>query len=337
VVCEIAESPTRAALALATFRGPHSATINSRRGCISLTADHQARNSIWTEKEMAREISSARPARSVVLSIAGFDPSSGAGVTADLKVFAAHGLFGMSCITALTVQSTMGVRAIEPVSRATVVATLQMLDEDVAFAGIKIGMLATADISEAVADFLDTLPGVPIVLDPVIRSSSGCELLDAAGIRVMREKLLRRVSWATPNLDELAILAGVKVDLRADVPGAAKRLQQIAQDGGNEGLNVLVTGGHLDRPDDYVLTSEGDAMWIPGQLVETKATHGTGCALSSALLCRIVAGDSGPSAASTAKEYVTTALRAAYPIGRGKGPMNHLFRLDEDRNSCEDG
>lgn len=294
-----------------------------------MTANDQVRNSTSQSQEKASGISSVRSARRVVLSIAGFDPSSGAGVTADLKVFAAHGFFGMACITALTVQSTMGVRAVEAVDSKTVAATLQTLAEDVAFAGIKIGMLATAEICTVVADFLDTHPEVPVVLDPVLRSSSGRELLEAQGIPVLRERLLQRVNWTTPNLDELAILTAKNVSGREGVPGAAENLMRFAGQLGNSNLNILVTGGHLDRPDDYLLTSAGESEWVPGQLVETRATHGTGCALSSALLCRVLAGDVDRAAARNAKEYVASALRRAYPIGHGKGPMNHLFALDD--------
>ena len=121
--------------------------------------------------------------RPILLTIAGFDPSSGAGVSADLKVFAAHGAYGMACITALTVQSTLGVRAVEPVAAATVAATLEMLAEDVNFSGIKLGMLANGEIAEVVNNFLESLQGVPVVLDPVLRSSSGRDLLDSDGIQ----------------------------------------------------------------------------------------------------------------------------------------------------------
>jgi hydroxymethylpyrimidine/phosphomethylpyrimidine kinase len=294
-----------------------------------MTSHDQARNSTSPNQQNASGNSGAEEQRRVLLSIAGFDPSSGAGVTADLKVFAAHGFYGMACVTALTVQSTLGVRAVEPVAGKTVAATLQTLAEDVAFAGIKIGMLATAEVCGVVGDFLDAHPQVPVVLDPVLRSSSGKDLLEAGGISILRERLLRRVNWITPNLDELAILTEREIAGREDLPGAAENLMRLARQLGNSGLNILATGGHLDRPDDYLLTSAGDSEWIPGQFVETKATHGTGCAFSSSLLCRIVAEDSAHSAARNAKDYVVAALRKAYPIGHGRGPMNHLFALDD--------
>jgi len=280
--------------------------------------------------EQNEAIGSSLRRRPVVLSIAGFDPSSGAGVTADLKVFAAFGFYGMSCITGLTVQSTLGVHAVEPIAASTVAASLQMLSEDVTFSGIKLGMLATAEICEVVADFLESVPDIPVVLDPVLRSSSGHELLEPAGVRVLVERLLPRVSWITPNLDELSILTGSAVAARDEVPAAAEKLRQIAGGLGNHRLSILVTGGHLDPPDDYLLTDFSEICWISGERVETEATHGTGCALSSALLCRTLAGDPAAEAASTSKGYVTAALRAAYPLGRGKGPMHHLFALEEN-------
>ena len=270
--------------------------------------------------------------RPILLTIGGFDPSGGAGVSADLKVFAAHGAYGMACITALTVQSTQGVRAVEPVSAGTVAATLEMLAEDVTFSGIKLGMLANGEIVEVINNFLDSRASVPVVLDPVLRSSSGRDLLDSGGIRILGDRLLARVDWITPNLDELAELTNLPVAGAEEVPVAARELRQRARDLGNDRLNIVVTGGHLYPPDDYLLTSDDEGTWISGDRVDTNATHGTGCAFSSALLCWLAVGDSPQVSASRAKDYVTAALRAAYPIGRGKGPMNHLYRLaNEDR------
>jgi hydroxymethylpyrimidine/phosphomethylpyrimidine kinase len=268
--------------------------------------------------------------RPILLTIAGFDPSAGAGVSADLKVFAAHGAYGMACITALTIQSTLGVGAVEPVAGAIVAATLEMLAEDVTFSGIKLGMLANGEIAEVVNNFLKSFPGTPVVLDPVLRSSSGLDLLDSDGVQVLRQQLLARVDWITPNLDELAELTGASVAGAEEFPIAAKKLRRQARELGNERLNIVVTGGHLDPPNDYVLTSDGKSCWVPGRHVETTATHGTGCAYSSALLCRLVAGESPRVAASRAKSYVAGALLAAYPVGRGKGPMNHLYEFESE-------
>jgi hydroxymethylpyrimidine/phosphomethylpyrimidine kinase len=262
----------------------------------------------------------------IALTIAGFDPSSGAGVTADLMVFAAHGHFGTSAITSLTVQSTTGVRDSQPVAAETVRATLDCLHQDLAPSGIKIGMLATAEIVAVVADYLETLrqesPRVPVVVDPVMRSSSGRELLSVDGRGLLLERLLPRADWVTPNLGELSLLSGLPVERRDQLAAAAKALQERLP-----GLNVLATGGHLDRPDDLLLTREGTIHWIGGERIESSSTHGTGCALSSALLSRLIEGDSPVEASTAAKLYVTEAIRRATLLGHGHGPLHHLWPL----------
>lgn len=269
------------------------------------------------------------------LTIAGFDPSSGAGVTADLVVFAAHGLFGTSCITSLTVQSTIGVRSSHPVEARIIADTLACLDEDIPAAGIKVGMLATEKAVETVSAFLEKLrmkeSGAPlVVIDPVLRSSSGRELIDSRGAELLRSQLLPLADWVTPNLEELSFLTGNTVSNRDDLAAGARTLQSSVSVDRPAKINILAKGGHLDTPDDLVLTSDGEAHWLQGERVETNSTHGTGCALSSALLCRLLLGDDPVTAARNAKAYVTEALRQSTPIGRGRGPMNHLWPL---RNS----
>ena len=261
----------------------------------------------------------------VCLTIAGFDPSSGAGITADLKTFAAHGVYGVAAITALTVQSTQGVRALEPIRPSLFRETLECLAADIPLAGVKLGMLAGAGLVAEAEHFLRARPELQgkAVLDPVLRSSSGATLLDAEGTALLRERLLGVVGWITPNLDELALLTGVEVRTREQVPAAAERLARQAASIGNPGLVIVVTGGHLDRPDDYLLNGLGS--WLPGERVETRSTHGTGCAFSSALLAELVLGRDGRDAVDAAKRYVADALRAAYPVGQGRGPLHHLF------------
>jgi hydroxymethylpyrimidine/phosphomethylpyrimidine kinase len=264
-----------------------------------------------------------------VLTIAGFDPSSGAGVTADLMVFAAHGLFGTSCVTNLTVQSTMGVRRSSAVAAEMVRETLDCLEGDVPTAGIKIGMLGTAAVVGVVADFLEGLRErgrrVPVVLDPVLRSSSGMDLLDAEGVSLMCRRLLPLVDWVTPNLEELGVLAGRIVMQRGDMPAAARDLQAMGSE-----LSVVATGGHLIPPDDLLLRAGGEMDWLPGEQIVSRSTHGTGCAFSSALLSRLVLGDSLLGAAMMAKRYVAEAIRTAEPRGKGIGPVNALWPLRED-------
>jgi hydroxymethylpyrimidine/phosphomethylpyrimidine kinase len=260
-----------------------------------------------------------------VLTIAGYDPSSGAGITADLAVFAAHGLFGTSAITALTVQSTRGVLATHPVSSTILTDTLNHLTEDLPPAGVKIGMLATAANVSAVATYLTTLrPNTPIVLDPILRSTSGSPLLDPEALDLLRTHLLPRVTWITPNLAELSLLTNLPVTTRDHLPPAATALRALSPH-----LNVLATGGHLDPPDDLLLTAT-DTLWLPGHHIPSNSTHGTGCALSSALLSRFVLGDTPQAAAHAAKRYVAQAIRTATPMGHGKGPLNLLWPLQQN-------
>ena len=278
------------------------------------------------------------PGHPVVLAIAGFDPTAGAGLTADLKVFAAHRLYGVSAVTALTVQSTQGVRRTAPSDPGFLAETLDCLSDDITITGVKIGMLATEAIVAVVARFLaaSAIPRERIVLDPVIRSTSGRELLDPAGLACLQNELLPLVGWITPNVDELASLTGTGISGRESVSSSARRLAA-----SYPGLNVVVTGGHLDPPDDFLLaaagtepgaadgTEYGAGHWFPGQRIDTTATHGTGCTFSSALLCQLVTGVSASNAVAAAKQYVRHAMANAYPIGKGRGPLHHLYILDK--------
>ena len=257
-----------------------------------------------------------------VVTIAGFDPSSGAGATADLAVIAAHGHFGTACITALTVQSTLGVRTSQAISSELVRATLECLEDDLPADGIKIGMLATAPIVEVVGHFIKLLRSrgrsVPIVLDPVLQSSSGRELLDPEGLLAMRQNLLSLVDWVTPNLSELAILSGLTVRSKEEMQAGANKLREHYPS-----LGVVVKGGHLsETADDLVLTPQGDATWLEGDRIVSQATHGTGCAFSSAMVCELIAGHLAIEAAQRAKKYVRYAIQHAEPLGKGYGPTN---------------
>ena len=286
----------------------------------------KAQNRPMGSTEKGKMPPTAPQAAPVCLTIAGFDPSSGAGITADLKTFAAHGVYGVAAITALTVQSTQGVRAMEPVRPSLFRETLECLAADLPLAGVKLGMLGSAGLVAEAEHFLRARPELRkrAVLDPVLQSSSGAALLDAVGTTLLRERLLGAVGWITPNLDELGLLAGVQVRTREQVPAAAERLARQAAGAGNPSLAIVVTGGHLDRPDDYLLLN-GTGAWLPGERVETRSTHGTGCAFSSALLAELVLGHTGGTAVEKAKRYVAGALRAAYPVGQGRGPLHHLF------------
>ncbi len=269
--------------------------------------------------------------RPIALSIAGFDPSGGAGILADIKTFAAHGVYGMACITALTVQSTLGVQAVEPISARMVNETLLSLSGDVRFAAIKIGMLATGEVAGAVAAFLKSqlaLAKIPIVLDPILHASSGAELLDVKGQAILRKDLLALVDWITPNLLELAALTGQAVAQTCEGAEASGQvLLEMAARLGNPNLRVVVTGGHAARPNDLLMSLASGSHWFPGKPIATQATHGTGCTFSSALAARLALGNADRSAVEAAKAYVAGAMRAAYPIGQGKGPVDHFWNF----------
>ena len=210
------------------------------------------------------------------------------------------------------------------VELAALVDSLECLLEDLPPAGIKLGMLASEGNVWAVIDFILRLRAsgrsLPIVLDPVVRSSSGAELLSAAGLSLLRDELLPLVDWVTPNLAELGSLAECKVETPDQMEQAAVELARKYP-----GLNVVATGGHLEAADDLVVLADGRLEWLRGEKIESRATHGTGCAFSSALVCGLVRGLDGVEAAKRAKGYVAEAIRRATPLGAGHGPMNLLW------------
>jgi hydroxymethylpyrimidine/phosphomethylpyrimidine kinase len=256
----------------------------------------------------------------VIWTIAGFDPSSGAGITADLKTISSFGCYGASCITALTVQNTLGVRRVEPVSPRTLRETLHALLEDIPPDAIKIGMLATSGAASLVADFLETLllPRCPIILDPILRSSSGAELLDAAGVQILIARLLPLATVVTPNRHEAAILTGLSAE---DAEGAATALRQMGA------TAAVVTGGDSGAAQwsEDVLAYGAAGMEFVETLsaprIQSSATHGTGCAFSTAIACGLAQGQNIPAAVTAAKAFVRRAIERAPGIGHGKGPM----------------
>ncbi len=275
-------------------------------------------------------------ARPVVLSIAGYDPSSGAGVTADVKTAAALGCYAVTCITAITVQSTQGVFEVEAVRPEVVRETLYRLSEDVEIAAVRIGMLGSAEVANVVIKFFRRYPHRNLVVDPVLRSSSGAALLDEGGVEVIRKWLLPLAEVVTPNFGEALVLAG---EPPGELPGSweealplARRLSGKLHDLGSRG--VVMTGGHIVEANDYLSIRDSGGMSeqiFPGTRLESGATHGTGCAFATALACGLAHGRTLPQSVKEAKEFVRNAILAAYPVGKGVGPMNHLFRLDENR------
>ena len=274
----------------------------------------------------------------VVLTIAGFDPSSGAGVTADIKTIAAHGCYGVACITAMTVQSTSGVRRVEPVDPILVTETLEELAEDVEIAAVHIGMLATARVVKAVADFLEKPNGrsrLPnIVLDPILRSSSGADLLDVAGTKLMVERLIPLAQVVTPNVDEAAAITGLKVTSLDDMKAASTKLHQLGA------AAVVITGGHLDKAIDLLSfqTKRGlEHEVFKAERQRSNSTHGTGCAFATAMACHLALDRGLAEAALLAKTYVTAAISNGHDLGHGPGPVHHLYRMGQQRRVAASG
>jgi hydroxymethylpyrimidine/phosphomethylpyrimidine kinase len=277
----------------------------------------------------------------VVLTIAGFDPSSGAGVTADIKTIAAHGCYGVACITAMTVQSTAGVHRVEAVDPTLVTETLQELATDIPIAAVHIGMLGTGKVVKAVVEFLSQpgKAGSPskfpnVVLDPILRSSSGADLLDAAGIRLLIDKLLPLADVITPNVDEAAILTGLKVTDLEEMRAAAAKLHQMGS------AAVVITGGHLEKAIDLLsfTTKSGVQQEVfKAERQRSNSTHGTGCAFATAMACHLALDRGLAEATLLAKTYVTAAIAAGHPLGRGTGPVHHLYRMHQQRRTASSG
>jgi hydroxymethylpyrimidine/phosphomethylpyrimidine kinase len=266
---------------------------------------------------MNQTISTAWP---VVLTVAGFDPSGGAGIIADLKTFAAHNCYGVAAITALTVQNSMGVEAVHPIDPPLLRASIQSLLSDGRVKAIKIGMLGNLGAAEVVAEILASNPDLPSVLDPVLRSSSDHSLLDSAGLEFMRQNLLSRVTVLTPNLAEASVLAGIPVDNVESMKAAARKLVELGA------RAVVVTGGHLDKAIDVFF--DGTTMEaFAGDRVKPDNTHGTGCTFSSAVAANLALGRQLRDAVVLAKAYVVEAIRQSYPVGPGRIPLNHLYRM----------
>ncbi|MGA8213775.1 MAG: bifunctional hydroxymethylpyrimidine kinase/phosphomethylpyrimidine kinase [Candidatus Sulfotelmatobacter sp.] len=282
----------------------------------------------------------------VVLTIAGFDPSSGAGVTADIKTIAAHGCYGVACITAITVQSTAGVRRVEAVDPELVTETLQELASDIPIAAVHIGMLGAAKVVKAVAEFLGQKSGkggfpktslnrLPnVVLDPILKSSSGADLLDAPGTRLLIEKLIPLADVITPNVEEAAVLTGLKVRDLDEMRAAAAKLHKMGS------VAVVITGGHLEKATDLLsfITERGvEEEVFKAERQRSNSTHGTGCAFATAMSCHLALDRGLAEAALLAKTYVTAAIAAGHPLGRGTGPVHHLYRMHQQRRAAGSG
>lgn len=261
----------------------------------------------------------------IALTIAGSDSSGGAGIQADLKTFSALGVYGASVLTALTAQNTSGVDDLMAVPPEFVLTQMRSVAADLKVGAIKIGMLATGPIIKAVVEGLDTFPGVPVVLDPVMVATSGDLLLDEDAVGALREHLVPRATLITPNLREGAALLDEPAESREQMlVGRAERLRTLGAGA------VLLTGGEsIAETALDIFLDENGVQRIEAPRVETDNTHGTGCTLSSAIAAELAKGESLDRAVKIAKLYVTAAIIAAdeIEIGRGRGPVHHFHAL----------
>lgn len=258
----------------------------------------------------------------IVLTIAGSDSSAGAGIQADLKAISANGGYGASVITAITAQNTRGVTAAAEVDLDLIRAQADAVFGDLRVAAVKTGMLASAAVIETVAKVLRDHVAPHYVLDPVMVSKTGFPLLRPEAVGALRKALIPLATLLTPNVHEAQVLAGLPVRTLADAEAAGRRLVAAGA------RAVLVKGGHLEeRPaTDVLVTSDGERVF-PGEYIEARHTHGTGCTYSAAIATQLAHGRSLEDAIARAKAYVTEAIRAGLPVGQGIGPTDHFFYL----------
>ncbi|MFC5498856.1 bifunctional hydroxymethylpyrimidine kinase/phosphomethylpyrimidine kinase [Caenimonas terrae] len=256
-----------------------------------------------------------------VLSIAGSDSGGGAGIQADLKTFAALGCFGMTAVTALTAQNTLGVRSIHSVPAQMLRDQIDAVVEDIGVDAVKIGMLHSAETVATVAAAIDRHGLSRVVLDPVMMSTSGAKLIDDEAQAVLVRELFQRVALVTPNLDEAGLLVGRPLQSEADMELAARELLAMGAPA------VLLKGGHLAGAtvSDLLLVRDGAPHWMRAPRIATGNTHGTGCTLSSAIAAQFALGARLQPAVELARAYVRAALEAGAQVrtGAGSGPLNH--------------
>ncbi|WP_030802377.1 bifunctional hydroxymethylpyrimidine kinase/phosphomethylpyrimidine kinase [Streptomyces sp. NRRL S-337] len=265
-----------------------------------------------------------------VLTVAGSDSGGGAGIQADLKTMLALGTHGMSVLTAVTAQNSLGVQGAWELPAEAVRAQFRSVVDDIGVQAVKTGMLSSAELVETVAELLAGLD-VPVVVDPVGVSKHGDALLAESALDAVRTKLLPTATVATPNLDEVAQLTGVRVREEADMRLAAAAVLDFGP------RWALIKGGHLTAADGDgdsavdLLTDGTEEHWLRAPRHDNRHTHGTGCTLASALAAQLAKGDGVPQAAAAAKDYVTGAIAAGFRLGGGIGPVDHGWRLRDGR------
>jgi len=256
-----------------------------------------------------------------LLTIAGSDCSGGAGIQADLKTFSALGGYGMSVITAVTVQNTQGVRDSQDLRPDIITGQIAAVFDDIHVDAVKIGMVSCAETIIAIADTLARYPSVPIVLDPVMVSKSGFSLLTPDAIHALTHRLIPLASMVTPNIPEAELLTGTPIQTVEEMHQAARKLRELGPP------YILVKGGHLAEQATDVLFNGTDFRVFPGKKIQTRHTHGTGCTLSSAITAVLADAIPPMEAVARAKEYVTECITNALDIGKGTGPLNHFSSL----------
>ncbi|MBQ3194533.1 MAG: bifunctional hydroxymethylpyrimidine kinase/phosphomethylpyrimidine kinase [Oscillospiraceae bacterium] len=268
--------------------------------------------------------------RKTALTIAGSDSSGGAGIQADIKTMTMNGVYAMSVITALTAQNTTGVRSIQESTPEFLQQQIDAVFEDIYPDAVKIGMVASSALIRVIADRLRHYAAKNIVVDPVMVSTSGSELMKTDAVQTLIEELLPLAALVTPNIPEARVLSGMEIRTREDMHAAAKKI------GDSYGCAVLLKGGHSINDANDLLYSNGDFTWFEGKRIDNPNTHGTGCTLSSAIAANLAKGFPLPESVKKAKDYISGALAAMLDLGQGSGPMDHAFILTSESGVSKD-
>jgi hydroxymethylpyrimidine/phosphomethylpyrimidine kinase len=256
------------------------------------------------------------------LTIAGSDSGGGAGIQADLKTFTAFGVYGMSVITAVTAQNTLGVQAVHPLPPAFVAQQLASVLSDIGVDHVKTGMLVSKEIVEIVCQVLDEFKIQKIVVDPVMKSGSGQLLLAEDAIESVKKLLLPLASIVTPNISEASVLSGQPITNLNDMKEAAKKIKDLGPEA------VLITGGHLPGNQIYDIFYDGAKIDVRDtDRIPTKNTHGSGCTLSAAITAGLAKKQMMKEAVAVAQRYTTNAIRSSFNLGQGAGPLNHFVKI----------
>ncbi len=257
-----------------------------------------------------------------VMTVAGSDSGGGAGIQADLKAFAAHGVHGTSAITAVTAQNTVSVTDVLALPPSLVANQIDAIVDDIGADAVKTGMLPNAAIIETVAERIRAHSLNPVVIDPVMVTSSGTRLLEDDAVEAIRGSLMPLATLVTPNTREAAVLTGEPVETVDDMRRAARFLAE-----STGARAVLVKGGHIEGPAIDVLFDGNEFTEFTAERIDTTSNHGTGCTLASSIAANLAQGEDLTTAVANSKSYVTDAMRAAVPIGAGHGPLNHFFMM----------